>query len=291
RKPISSQAVPPRVGGVTAFVGRVGRLGLDILRFWSEAGVTLLDAVGSALAPGRAAARTVRNVAFRQVYFTGVQGLPAVTITALILGATLILQTRVVAPGIPGEFVGKLIVAVMLRELAPLTTAIIVASRSGTAIATELGNMRANLEVVGLASMGIDPARYVVQPRMVGTVVGVLVLTVYFCVLAVAGSLLTAALLSGGPNIDGVQHGIADTLGPTDLLLYLVKAGGCGIIVGWLCCHFGLQVKNSITEVPLMSGRAVIRSILGCVLYSFAVTVSYYAVASGAFELPTVLPV
>jgi phospholipid/cholesterol/gamma-HCH transport system permease protein len=256
-------------------VARIGRLAIDAVALWGAALLTLVTAVGSLATPGKAAGGVARRVALSQVFFTGVQGLPTVTATALIIGATFMVQIAVAAPSMPGEVIGQFLVAVVLRELAPLVTAIIVASRSGTAIATELGNMKANLEVLGLASLGIDPGRYIVLPRIVGVVLGVVVLTVYFGVLSLVGALLVAALL-GSPSVYAVQHGVAETLTAVDLVLLTVKAGGCGLLVGWLCCHFGLQVRGSSTEVPTMTGRAVIRSVFGCVLFNFSVTLGYY---------------
>jgi len=71
-----------------------------------------------------------------------------------------------------------------MRELAPLLTAIVVAGRSGTAMATELGNMKVNSEVLALSSLGIDPPRYIVLPRLVASIVSVLVLMIYFSVVS-----------------------------------------------------------------------------------------------------------
>lgn len=265
-------------GGLLA---RVGRGAMDRVVFWSGAVDTLARAVAAPFTPGKAAAAVVRSVTFKQLFFTGVQGLPYVTVTALILGSTLMLQGHATAPGVPGEAVGQLLVAAVLRELAPLVTAMIVASRSGTAIATELGNMRAGLEDAGLRSLGVDPQRYMVQPRLVAMIVSVLVLTVYFAVLAVGGCLATAWLL-GAPSPTAIQSGLALAINPSDLFLYLIKGTGCGVLIGWLCCHFGLQVTGSSTEVPLMTGKAVIASLLGCVVFNFAVTIGYYAWVSGS---------
>ncbi|MEM6786151.1 MAG: ABC transporter permease [Myxococcota bacterium] len=281
--PSSSSSRDPRVTvrpRPAGWVARLGRVAIERYRAVLRAWRTLRSALQAA--PGAAAARVVHYVSLRQMFFTGVQGLPAVTTTALVLGATIILQTRVVAPGITGELLGGVLTAVVLRELAPLVTAIIVASRSGTAMATELGNMRAGLEMKGLASLGIDPGHYVVRPRLVASVVSILVLIVYFDVMAIAGSTLTAAAL-GGPDPAAIRSGVTATLDGGDLLLYFVKGGGNGLLVGWLCCHFGMQVRSSTTEVPMMSGRAVIWSIVGCVLYSFAVTIVYYAAVTEAF--------
>jgi phospholipid/cholesterol/gamma-HCH transport system permease protein len=264
-------------------VARLGRLVIETTSAWMSALITLATAIGSVATPGVAGRRVARRVTLLQVFFTGVQGLPIVTATALIIGATFMLQVIVAAPGLPGEVVGQFLVAVVLRELAPLVTVIIVASRSGTAIATELGNMKANREVLGLAAMGIDPGRYIVLPRVIGVMGGVTVLTVYFAVLSLLGSVIVALAL-GTPSLSAVQHGVAATLSVADLLLLSIKAGGGGLLVGWLCCHFGLEVRGSSTEVPTMTGRAVIGSVFGCVLYNFGVTVVYYGLSGSLVQ-------
>ena len=62
-----------------------------------------------------------------------------------------------------------------------------------------------------------------------------------------------------------------------DLGLFLAKGVGLGTIVGWLCCHFGLEVKSSPTEVPIMASRAVVTSLLGCVVYNTLITAVFYS--------------
>ncbi len=255
----------------------VGRFGLAGWRFWRAAATTLVMALGAGATPGRSAARVSREVTLKQIAQLGVNGLPFVTTTALVLGATMMIQTRAAAPGVPGELMGKILAAVVLRELAPLLTALIVAARSGAAMATDVGTMRASLELFGLESMGVDPARYVVRPRLIAAVTGVLVLTVYFAVLAIASTFGASAVLEA-PPLDAMRDGLGQALGPSDLLLYVIRGVGSGTLVGWLCCHFGMQVRSSATEVPAMTGRAVMYSALACVLFNFAVTVSYYAV-------------
>src|SRR6185436_19730896 len=153
------------------------------------------------------------------------------------IGATIIIQTGIMAPATTGEMLGKILVAVVVRELAPLATAIVVAGRSGTAIATELGNMKVNSEILALSSLGIDPPRYVVLPRLTAAVVSVLVLMVYFSVVAIFGAFVVAQLTadaSWGSLYAGVSRGVM----PFDLALFLLKGIGLGTIVGWLCCHY-----------------------------------------------------
>jgi phospholipid/cholesterol/gamma-HCH transport system permease protein len=260
----------------SGWLARTGRLGIASYRFWRGAVLALVVAMVSWMMPGKAAGREVRAITVQQVFFTGVQGLWVITAAAVVTGATMVVQTAAAAPGMPGEILGQVLVAVVLRELAPLSTATIVASRSGTAIATELGNMRASHELHALSSLGIDAPRFVVFPRMVGVIVSVLALTIYFSVLAIGGALVGTWVL--GTSVKAVQIGLANTLGVADLVLYLVKGVGCGVLVGWFCCHYGMQVRASSTEVPFFAGKAVVRSVLGCVVYNFLVTVGFYAI-------------
>jgi len=260
-----------------AEAGWLGAVGHSAIQWFLDADElihTLSDAVLSYWAPGVAARRTVQRVIIAQIMYTGVQALSLVSAIAFLLGASIIIQTNLMAPA-DGELIGKILVAVVLRELAPLLTAIVVAGRSGTAMATELGNMKVNSEVLALSSLGIDPPRYIVLPRLVASIVSVLVLMIYFSVVAIFGAFVVAQLTANatwGSLYSGVSRGVL----PFDLGLFLVKGIGLGAIVGWLCCHYGLQVKSSPTEVPQKASRAVVMSLLCGVVYSTFVTAMFY---------------
>ncbi len=253
---------------------RLGAETLSSQRFLRELLRTLTGALTAPLRPGVAAREVSWRIAVRQVFFTGFEALPLVSVVALVVGATMVLQAQL-AIALPADVLGTVLVLVVLREIAPLTTAVVIAGRSGTAIATELGNMRANQEVLALLSLGIDPSRFVVFPRLVGTVVSVVVLTVYFGALAVIGGWISALVL-GGVAFEGMQSGVVNALRPGDLPLFLIKSGGLGVLVGWLSCHFGLQVRSSPTEVPRRASQAVVYTMLVCVLFNALITLAFY---------------
>jgi phospholipid/cholesterol/gamma-HCH transport system permease protein len=234
----------------------------------------LQAAVGSGFGPGQAARRLVHSIILTQVLYTGVQALTLVSVIGLLIGASIIIQTNMMVPA-DGELIGRILVTVIVRELAPLITAIVVAGRSGTAIATELGNMKVNSEVLALSSLGVDPARYVVLPRLAGTIVSVVALMIYFTVVSLSAAFVLGAL-SSGASLESFRAGIAGGVMPYDLSLFLLKGVGLGTIVGWLSCHFGLEVKSSPTEVPQQASRAVVMSLLGCVVYNTALTAAFY---------------
>lgn len=235
---------------------------------------TLSDAIASLWTPGIAARETVRRVITTQILYTGVQALSLVSVIAFLLGSSIIIQTNLMGSA-DGELLGKVLVAVVLRELAPLVTAIVIAGRSGTAMATELGNMKVNSEVLALSSLGIDPPRFIVLPRLVASIVSVLVLMIYFSVVAILGA-FTVAQLTAAATWGSLYSGVSRGVMPFDLGLFLLKGVGLGAIVGWLCCHYGLQVKSSPTEVPQQASRAVVMSLLCGVVYSTFVTALFY---------------
>ena len=256
------------------WLGAVGRGAIRRVLFADELLHTFSDAIASLWTPGIAARRTVRGVITTQIMYTGVQALSLVSVIAFLLGASIIIQTNLMGSA-DGELLGKVLVAVVLRELAPLVTAIVIAGRSGTAMATELGNMKVNSEVLALSSLGIDPPRFIVLPRLIATIVSVLVLMIYFSVVAIVGAVVVAQLTaaaSWGSLYSGLSRGVM----PFDLGLFLLKGVGLGAIVGWLCCHYGLQVKSSPTEVPQQASRAVVMSLLCGVVYSTLVTALFY---------------
>jgi phospholipid/cholesterol/gamma-HCH transport system permease protein len=256
------------------WVERVGRQALSGLSELRALFATLKDAALSDFAPGVAARQLVHGIMLTQVMFTGVQALSLVSAIGLLIGASIIIQTNMMMPA-DGELIGRVLVAVVLRELAPLITAIVVAGRSGTAIATELGNMKVNSEVLALSSLGVDPLRYVVLPRMVGCVVSVVALMIYFSIVSLTAA-FAIGILASGSSLASFQQGVAGSVMPQDLLLFLAKGLGLGTIVGWLSCHFGLEVKSSPTEVPQQASRAVVMSLLGCVVYNTALTAGFY---------------
>ncbi len=241
---------------------------------------TLVSAIRGGFGPGLGAKTVTRSLMVKQIFYTSFQALPMISVVALFVGATLTAQTELLGGALQRETAGKVLVAVVIRELAPLVTAIIVAGRSGTAIATELGVMRVQGEILGLASLGIDPPRFLVWPRLIATTLGVPILTIYFSAMAVLGGYV-AALLIDANGLSEWQQGAMFALSPADLPLILVKTLGLGALVGWLCSYYGLDVGSSPTEVPQKASRAVVQTLLACIVYNALITIVFYWLVGG----------
>ena len=80
------------------------------------------------------------------------------------------------------------------------------------------------------------------------------------------------------PSFDTLRGGVARALLPADAILYVVKGLGLGVLIGWFCCHHGLSVQGSPTEVPQKSSRAVMLTLLFCVIFNTLATLLYYAI-------------
>lgn len=234
--------------------------------------VTLRELV-SPVRQGRWAAL---RVTLRQMLFTGVDALPVVSAIALMLGLIVITQAGTQLPKVGGEgLIGSIIVVVIIRELGPLLTAFIVIGRSGTAITTELGNMRVAQEITALELMGIRVSRYVVMPRVVAVVLSMLCLIFYFDAVAVLGGFVIARMKLTLPfHVFG--QAVAQSLSLADVLVTVAKGILFGTAVAVICCHHGLSVRSSYTEVPQQTTKAMINSVTICLVLDILVTVAAY---------------
>jgi phospholipid/cholesterol/gamma-HCH transport system permease protein len=220
--------------------------------------------------------RTIFSVISQQIYFTGFQALPLITVLALATGGIVILQFSTNLNLFGGtQMIGNLLVVLIVRELGPLMTALVVIARSGTAVASEIGNMRANREIEALESMGINPLSFIVFPRLVGGVVSVVCLAFYYIVIALLGGFMITKLITDLP-MNFYLDSLANAVAFEDVWIFLLKNTFSGMIIFVVCCYQGLSVKRSPTEVPIVTTQAVVNSIIYVVVFNLTVTSLFY---------------
>lgn len=220
--------------------------------------------------------RSQISVVAAQIYFTGYQALPLITVLGLATGTVLIMQGLMNLSLVGGaSMLGSFLVATVLREVTPLLTALIVVARSGTAVASELGNMRANREIDALISMGINPFSYIVFPRLAAGVICVLCLAFYFCLVALLGGFAVVKLVQ---DISSTFYfdSLLTSITREDIFVFALKNSFSGLIIFLVSCYQGLSVKRSPHEVPRATTDAVVHSILFVTIFNFLVTAIYY---------------
>lgn len=220
--------------------------------------------------------RTIFSVVSSQIYFTGWQAMPLISVLALATGSITILQSSAQLTLLGGsQMIGKLLVVIIVREVGPLLTALVVIARSGTAVASEVGNMRANREIEALESMGINPLSFIVFPRILGGVVSVICLAYYYIMIAIFGGYLFTRLLHD-ISLSFFYDSIVRALAIEDIFLFVIKTGFGGMIIFVVSCYQGLLVKRSPHEVPQVTTKAVVDSIIYVTVFNLTVTAIFY---------------
>lgn len=225
--------------------------------------------------------RTIFGVICSQIYFTGYQALPLISVIAMATGVIVIMQSASQFNLLGGtSMLGQLMVIVVVREVGPLLTALIVIARSGTAVASELGNMKANREIEALETMGINPLSFIVFPRLVGGIVSVICLALYFIFSAILGGFLVARVFQRVP-LDFYMESLAQAFTFEDVYLFALKNLFSGMIIFTVCCYQGLQVRGGPHEVPQVTTKAVVNSMIYCIGFNLMVTTLYYLTRLG----------
>jgi phospholipid/cholesterol/gamma-HCH transport system permease protein len=200
----------------------------------------------------------VRRALGRQVYFSGIQAIPVVVFVGVAVGGIVASQLHYQI-GQSGEAALQLLTSITLTELAPLLTAILLAARSCSAIASELALMRMNGELRSLDMMGIDLVHYLVVPRVVAMMLSATALTFYFAL---------AAVLAGAVGVAGLGWHqelwrLSMVMPPFVLLTCLGKSTVFGAILASIACERGLSAGGTGTDVPIAASAAVMRALAG----------------------------
>jgi phospholipid/cholesterol/gamma-HCH transport system permease protein len=206
--------------------------------------------------------RPVFRVLLKQVYFTGVEAWAVIVVLFFLIGALILSQIVSFAGTGSAPLTGKVLVWIVVRELGPLLTAVIVIARSGTAIAAELATMKIGGEIDVLESLGIP-----------GVATAVAILTLYAEVVAVAGGFVTGFLV-WGISLEQYNQGIVPFLTLREIGVSVFKSFSFGLIIAAVCCRQGLSVEGSPTEIPQAATKGVMRSLLLVFLHDADVTMA-----------------
>lgn len=193
-----------------------------------------------------------------QIYFTAIQSITLVSFIAIITGSLAVLP---ISTGLSlfgqADLVGKILISVISREIAPLFTAFIIIARSGTAIASELGNMQVNKEIDSLKSLGVDYTSVIIFPRIAGGIVSLLCLNYLFNLMSLGGGYVVSNFIHPF-SLNSYINSLANYLTPLDLLVTFLKCTGSAFLIFSLSIAWGLSVKKSSHEVPQVTSRAVV---------------------------------
>jgi phospholipid/cholesterol/gamma-HCH transport system permease protein len=157
-------------------------------------------------------------------------------------------------------FVADLVSVSMVRELAPLLTAILLAGRTGAAISAELATMHLRSEIDALQTMGIEPVRFLILPRLAAITIAGPGLALYAMFMGIAGAMLVAGSTASLPAI-AFWHRVTGSVELSDFVHGLTKSLAFAWIIGLVACHTGLRAGRDASSV----GSATTRTVVTCV--------------------------
>lgn len=207
---------------------------------------------------------------------SGVDALPIIALIGVLLGLILAFQSAIPMRRFGADiFVADLLGLAMLREMGPLITAIILAGRSGSAFAAELGTMKVREEIDALRTMGLEPVRFLVLPRVIAAVAMTPVLTVFANLFGLMGGAIVMRSL-GYPLVTYVNQVLsAVTVG--DLMGGLLKSFVYGVVVAAIGCLRGLETKTGASAVGQSTTSAVVSGIVLIAIVDGLFAVVFYA--------------
>ena len=227
-----------------------------VLRLLEDAGGVFL-LMGEVLREMRAGLRKTPLIVTQMVSI-GIQSMPLAVIVALFTGAVTAVQASYqFRDYVPMIYLGTVIGKSVVIELGPVLTALVVGGRVGASIAAELGTMRVTEQVDAMETMGINPVRYLVVPRVVAAAVMLPVLTVFADIVAILGGLLVSSM-----TLDVSAHtftsGLRLYFRVRDVFSGLSKAHFFGVIIAMMGSYYGLRSEGGAEGVGLATTRAVV---------------------------------
>jgi len=217
-----------------------------------------------------------REALYIQLVRVGIRSIGIICLVSLCIGLILVLQ---MAPPLQ-EFgqvdkVANVNAVAIIRELGPLISAIVLTGFAGASIAAELGTMVVGEEIEALESMALNPVRFLVVPRVLATVVGLVVLACFADVVALgSGAFVGVFLLDIAPGVYW-----ANTLEQAKLIDFitgLVKAGVFGLLIGLIACYNGLKVTGGAAGVGKATTTTVVHAIVSIICADLIFTALFY---------------
>jgi phospholipid/cholesterol/gamma-HCH transport system permease protein len=260
----SAGAVPPPPPAQSVFerlgqrTGSHARHAIEFLAFTGEAAAALARLM---LHPGRFRWRAL----FGNIETAGVRALPIIGLLSFMMGIVIAYQggQQLKTYG-ANIFIVELVSLTMLRELAPLITAIIVAGRTGSSYTAQIGTMQVTEEVDALRTIGIPPMDLLVLPKLLALVVALPLLTVFSDALSVFGGMVMAQTLLDVSFTDFLDR-FPQVVTPTSFLMGVGKAPVFAAIIALIGCYQGFQVRGGADSVGRQTTVSVVQSIFAVI--------------------------
>jgi phospholipid/cholesterol/gamma-HCH transport system permease protein len=209
----------------------------------------------------------------RQLYSVGVLSLAIIVVSGIFIGGVLSLQGfSILAKYGSEQAVGQMIALTLLRELGPVVTALLFAGRAGSALAAEIGNMKATEQLSSLEMIGVDPLKYIIAPRLWAGFISLPVLAALFSVVGIWGGSWVAVNWLGvyeGSFWANMQNSVSFT---EDVLNGVIKSVAFAFVVTWIAVYQGYDCDPTSEGISRATTRTVVYASLAVLGLDFILT-------------------
>ncbi len=261
---------------LTAYLERIGRAtvhggqqALGIMGYVGRVTVEVTEAIYHPRGNLRVAAL------FHQVEETGINALPIVGLLSFLIGIVLAYQGADQLRRFGAEiFTINLLGVGLLREIAGLITAIIIAGRSGSAFTAQIGTMRVNEEIDAMQTIGINTVDALVLPRVLGLIIALPFLTFFADMMGMIGGAVMC-YFDLGITLPVFLRQLQEAISLNTFLVGLIKAPVYAGIISMVGCYEGLQVERNAASVGKLTTRSVVESIFLVIVFDAAFSIMF----------------
>lgn len=254
------------------------RVGDSVLETWDHARQLLSFTGELVLSFGRffrGSATYLRSDLLHYIQEAGAQAFPIVSLISFLIGMIFafvgVMQLSMFGAGI---YTANLVAVAMVREMAPIMTAIIMAGRTGAAYAAQIGTMKVNEEIDALKTLGMHPIDFLVTPRVIALIIMMPLLTIYASLMGIFGGLAVGVVML---DISLVQYAAQtmDAVGLNSLFGGLFKSIVYGALIALAGCQQGMACGNSAMAVGESTTKAVVMGIVLIVVSASVLTIIF----------------
>jgi len=219
------------------------------------------------------------KIIFQQLYAVGVRSLPLVVVISIFVGAVSAWQAAYQFKfiGAPLRLLGHAVGKATVIELAPVLSALVVAGRVGAGITAELGTMRVTEQIDALDTMGINPIRYLVMPRVLACLFMMPMLVIFADAVAIMGGLIVS-VIGVDVSSETFLNGFKNSFKLQDFINGLIKAAVFGLSIGLVGCHEGFRARGGAQGVGQAATNAVVISMVLILIFNFVFAVVLFRI-------------
>jgi phospholipid/cholesterol/gamma-HCH transport system permease protein len=261
---------------VESFFGFIGKKTTPFLRDIHDASKILNDVFyWTFISPFKGIPLRFR-ASINEMVKAGYNSVPIISVISFFIGVILAFQAAYQLKKVGALiYVANLVGVSLTRELGPIMTAIIVSGRSGSAYAAEIGSMKAAEEIDALVSMGINPVRFIVAPKLIALMIMVPALTIISDLIGIFGGFVLAVTILEIHPVNYFQQSV-NALLVKDVFTGLMKAWAFGVVITIVGAYQGFKVSGGAEEVGRRTTAAVVSSIFLVIIFDLFFTALFY---------------